>query len=133
MIYLFEGEGSMDLNQGFDIFSMMSMLFPIFFIIIFGIILFTFFKGIKQWNNNNKQPKLNVDSVVVSKRTQVRGGGNNSHTRTMYFVTFQVESGDRMELMVHGSEYGMLAEGDFGELIFQGTRYHDFTRRQQVN
>lgn len=122
----------MGFNQGFDMFSIISMLFPIFFILIFGIILFTFFKGIKQWNYNNKQPKLNVDAFVVSKRTQVRGGGNNSHASTRYFVTFQVESGDRMELMVHGSEYGMLAEGDFGELIFQGTRYHGFTRSQQV-
>jgi hypothetical protein len=51
----------------------------------------------------------------------------------MYFVTFQVESGDRMELVVNGSEYGMLAEGDFGELIFQGTRYLSFTRKLQVN
>jgi Protein of unknown function (DUF2500) len=114
-------------------FSIMNMLFPLFFIIILGIILFTIFKNIKQWNYNNKQSKLNVDAVVVSKRTQVRGGGNNSHASTMYFVTFQVESGDRMELVVNGSEYGMLAEGDFGELIFQGTRYLGFTRKLQVN
>jgi hypothetical protein len=123
----------MGFEQGFDMFSIMSMLFPLFFIIILGIILFTIFKNIKQWNYNNKQPKLNVDALVVSKRAQVRGGGNNSHASTGYFVTFQVESGDRMELVVTGSEYGMLAEGDFGELIFQGTRYHGFTRKLQVN
>jgi hypothetical protein len=123
----------MGFEQGFDMFSIMNMLFPLFFIIILGIILFTIFKNIKQWNYNNKQPKLNVDALVVSKRTQVRGGGNNSHASTMYFVTFQVESGDRMELVVNGSEYGMLAEGDFGELIFQGTRYLSFTRKLQVN
>ena len=33
-------------------------------------------------------------------------------TSTRYFATFQVESGDRMELSVSGSEYGMLAEGE---------------------
>ena len=43
--------------------------------------------------------------------------------------TFQVASGDRMELLVGGREYGMLAEGDFGELTFQGTRYLGFERR----
>jgi hypothetical protein len=123
----------MGFEQGFDMFSIMNMLFPLFFIIILGIIFFTIFKNIKQWNYNNKQPKLNVDALVASKRTQVRGGGNNSHASTMYFVTFQVESGDRMELVVNGSEYGMLAEGDFGELIFQGTRYLGFTRKLQVN
>ena len=123
----------MGFEQGFDMFSIMNMLFPLFFIIILGILLFTIFKNIKQWNYNNKQPKLNVDALVVSKRTQVRGGGNNSHASTSYFVTFQVESGDRMELVVNGSEYGMLAEGDFGELIFQGTRYLGFTRKLQGN
>ena len=43
-------------------------------------------------------------------------------------MTFQVESGDRMELSVNGPEYGMLAEGDVGELTFQGTRYLSFER-----
>ncbi|NMA03148.1 MAG: DUF2500 domain-containing protein, partial [Clostridiales bacterium] len=43
-----------------------------------------------------------------------------------YYVTFQVESGDRMEFRVSGKEYGLLAEGDVGKLTFQGTRYHEF-------
>ena len=41
------------------------------------------------------------------------------HTFTTYYVTFQVESGDRMELTVSGSDYGMLVEGDIGKLSFQ--------------
>jgi hypothetical protein len=43
-------------------------------------------------------------------------------------VTFQVDSGDRMELSVSGSEYGMLVDGDRGKLSFQGTRYLSFER-----
>ena len=50
-------------------------------------------------------------------------------TSTTYYATFQVASGDRMELHVGGREYGMLAEGDFGELTFQGTRYLGFARQ----
>ena len=46
----------------------------------------------------------------------------------MFHVTFQVESGDRMELPVSGREYGMLAEGDIGKLTFKGTRYLSFER-----
>ena len=34
-----------------------------------------------------------------------------------------------MELHVNGREYGMLDEGDFGELTFQGTRYLGFARQ----
>jgi hypothetical protein len=43
-------------------------------------------------------------------------------------VTFEVESGDRMELHISAQEYGLLAEGDMGKLTFQGTRYHGFER-----
>ena len=50
------------------------------------------------------------------------------HTNTTYYVTFEVESGDRMEMNVRGSEYRMLAEGDVGKLTFQGTRYLNFER-----
>ena len=41
---------------------------------------------------------------------------------------FQVESGDRMELTVSGSDYGYLVEGDHGKLTFQGTRFLGFER-----
>ena len=51
-----------------------------------------------------------------------------AHTFTTYYVTFQVESGDRMELTVSGSDYGMLVEGDIGKLSFQGTSYLGFER-----
>ena len=44
-------------------------------------------------------------------------------------MTFQVESGDRIELNVSGPEYGMLVEGDRGDLSFQGTRYLGFERK----
>ncbi|WP_396954526.1 DUF2500 domain-containing protein [Neobacillus sp.] len=45
-----------------------------------------------------------------------------------YFATFEVESGDRIEFEVMVTEYGMLVEGDNGQLAFQGTRYHGFIR-----
>lgn len=55
---------------------------------------------------------------------------NGYHTTisTTYYVTFQVESGDRMEMSVSGSEYGTLAKGDKGKLTFQGTRFLTFNR-----
>ena len=74
---------------------------------------------------------LTVPAAVVAKRTEVsRHHTDNTmmHTFTTYYVTFQVESGDRMELTVSGSDYGMLVEGDIGKLSFQGTRYLGFQR-----
>jgi len=63
-------------------------------------------------------------------RHRHNGAGNHHHyhTSTSYYVTFQVESGDRMELHVAGEEYGMLIEGDSGKLSFQGTRFLGFER-----
>jgi hypothetical protein len=116
--------------DGFEMFDIMFYIIPIFFILVAGIILFTIIKGIKTWSHNNKQPRLNVDAVVVSKRLKVSGGGEDHSSSTWYYVTFQVESGDRIEFSVNGREYGQLAEGDVGGLDFQGTRYHGFTRTQ---
>ena len=55
-------------------------------------------------------------------------GIHGYHTYTSYYVTFQFDSGDRLEFSVEGTEYGMLAEGDRGKLTFQGTRYLGFER-----
>ena len=52
----------------------------------------------------------------------------HSYNYSKYFVTFEFESGDRVEMPVDGSEYGLLVEGDTGKLTFQGTRYLGFQR-----
>ena len=114
---------------GFDMFG---VLFTLMFLLVFGIFLVTFNKGISQWNKNNHSPRLTVPATIVAKRTNVSrhrsGTSHMHHTSTTYYVTFQVESGDRMELQVQGHEYGMLIDGDRGNLSFQGTRYLGFER-----
>ncbi|MCG3089758.1 DUF2500 domain-containing protein [Sporosarcina sp. MB25] len=100
------------------------------FIIVIGMFIFTMIKGIGTWASNNNSPKLSVPAQIVAKRTETWGGSGDSSAQTSYYVTFQVESGDRMELQLSGSETGMLAEGDFGILTFQGTRYLGFERKQ---
>lgn len=106
------------------------IMFSLMFILVFGMIVVTIFRGISQWNKNNHSPRLTVDATVVSKRQNTSHHHHNNHMShsTTYYVTFQVESGDRMELHVSGMEYGMLAEGDYGKLTFQGTRYLEFVR-----
>jgi len=112
-----------------------SGMFSVVFIIVVGMIIFVIIKGIAQWGYNNKQPVLSVTARVTAKRTHTshHNHGANEHmhhsTSTSYYVTFEVESGDRMELHVPAHEYGMLAEEDFGRLTFQGTRYLGFERQ----
>jgi hypothetical protein len=114
-------------------FSVFPVLFTMVFVLVFGTIVYTIFKSIKQEHKNNQSPRLTVEAKVVTKRTSYRkSGGRDNHMSpgyTTYYVTFEVKSGDRMELSVQGHEYGMLVEGDFGELSFQGTRYLGFERR----
>ena len=117
---------------GFDMFGIM---FTLVFILVIGTFIVTAVRGISQWNKNNNSPRLTVPALVVAKRTNVtrhhHGGANghhHHHTSTTYYATFQVESGDRMELHMTGNEYGMLVEGDQGNLSFQGTRYLGFER-----
>ena len=116
---------------GFDFgFGMFGVLFTLTFILVFGIFIVTIVRGIGQWNKNNNSPRLTVAATVVSKRTNVSHHHHDHHTHhsTSYYVTFQVDSGDRMELHMTGQEYGMLVEGDKGNLTFQGTRYLGFER-----
>ena len=113
-------------------------LFEIMFFIMFGlffvVFVVTLLKGLGEWNKNNHSPKLTVPVTVVAKRTNVsrhHNGGKHHHTSTSttYYVTFQVESGDRMELHLRGSEFGLIVEGDKGLLTFQGTRFLNFERQ----
>lgn len=116
-------------------FGLFDVIFGLFFFLCFGLILACIIQGIRQWNKNNHSPRLTVPVTIVSKRMDVShhhhnhgtGAHHTTHS-TSYYVTFQVASGDRMELGVTGQEYGMLVEGDRGNLTFQGTRYLSFER-----
>lgn len=115
--------------------NLMFTIGPIFisivFILVFGTIIYTVISSAKEWKTNNDSPVLSVDAVVVAKRTNVSHHHHDnmqSSSSTTYYVTFQVDSGDRMELKVKGREYGMLIEQDRGKLTFQGTRYLGFKR-----
>lgn len=125
------------MSNGFGfMFNVFPFIFGIMFIFVFGMIIFTIIKGITTWNKNNHSPVLTVDAKVVSKRMDVshhthnHGNDTGVHhsTSSWYYATFEVESGDRMELLIGAQEYGMLVEGDFGRLTFQGTRYKSFQR-----
>lgn len=127
-------------DPGFDVtFSIMQVIMLLVFVLVLGSIIVTLIRGVGEWNKNNQSPKLSVPAKVVSRRTAVshhhhhQGNGmHHTHTATSYYATFQVESGDRIEFLVSGTEYGMLAEGDSGKLTFQGTRYLNFQRNESA-
>ena len=113
-------------------FSIMQVIMLLVFVLVLGSIIVTLIRGVGEWNKNNQSPKLTVPVTVVAKRSDVHRGIETMHTFTSYYVTFQVKSGDRMEFEISDMEYGMLAEGDSGELTFQGTRYLNFQRNESA-
>ena len=127
----------MEFDMGF---ALMDRLFPLMFLVVFIFIISTIVgslvSGAKRKHKNDQSPRVTADAKVVSKRMQVgqnrQSSGDNdmmrSYTYSKYFVTFEFESGDRLELLVDGSDYGLLVEGDAGKLSFQGTRYLGFQR-----
>lgn len=125
--------GYMGFGSGFGMgFGMMQAMTGIIFALVIGILVVRVVRGIGQWNKNNHSPRITVPVTIVSKRTHVarhhHGKHHHSHTTTSYYVTFQLESGDRMEFHVPDMEYGFMVEGDHGSLSFQGTRFLSFER-----
>jgi hypothetical protein len=121
--------------------GVMFAIIPVFvtigFFTVFGLVIYRLVQGARQYKRNNDSPVLTVEAKVVTKRSDVshyhhQNMTNNTmdtaYSTTYYYVTFEVESGDRMEFHVENHEYGLLAEGDRGKLTFQGTRYLGFSR-----
>lgn len=109
----------------------MEGIFYVMFFLVIGMFIFVFVKNISEWVNNNNSPRLSVDAIIVDKRMATHhhhSNGHHHHSHT-YHITFEVQSGDRMELKVPRSEFGLLVEGDEGVLSFQGTRYLGFERK----
>lgn len=111
-------------------------LFGLAFIVFVCLFIYNISKGVAEWHSNNQAPQITVAAKIVGKRHNVdvhhHNAGNNSGvhttTSTTYYVTFELEDGQRLEFHVKGRVYGLLAEGDCGTLSYQGTRYLNFER-----
>lgn len=120
-----------DLSWMFDF---AGTVMPIFIIVMIGIIAISAGRGLLQWSRNNSSPTLTIPARIVSKRSEIRqqqvqDEGIARRTSTTYYLTYEIDGGNRMEFKVDGHEYGMSAEGDRGLLSYQGTRYHGFQRQ----
>jgi hypothetical protein len=97
------------------------------FVLVFGLIAAQFVRGFGHWSRNNASPVESVAARVAAKRTDT-SGMSGGRVWTNYYVTFELEAGERREFEVEGEEYGVLVEGDRGTLTHQGTRYKGFER-----
>lgn len=111
----------MNIGIGFGLFGILFMLMSALCIVVFIVVLV---KILTQNKKDTQSPVLTVPATLVAKRTHVWG----DHAHTNYYATFQVASGDRMELNVPHNQFGYIVEGDQGNLTFQGTRFLSFQR-----
>ncbi|WP_139491242.1 DUF2500 domain-containing protein [Brevibacillus dissolubilis] len=111
--------------------------FQVVFILVTAGILFTVVMAVVKGISNAAAPLLTVEVKVVAKRYKVKG---HMHTQdnvpmhsstTYYFVTFEKENGERIELQVKDREFGLIVEGDVGTLSYQGDWFRGFLRRQR--
>jgi hypothetical protein len=119
-------------NGFFGFIREMPLFFKLFggivFTLVVGTFLFIIIKGLKSWISNNAAEMINKRCKVVGKRTEVWGGSGDSSANTNYYITFEFEDSTRIELYVRANHYGLIAEGDQGELTYQGTRFKEFIR-----
>ena len=123
----------------FDFSSVLfSIIVPLIFFTCIGFILYKLVEGISEWHTNNQSPRENSSVKVVTKRQEVshhinmnnmNNNMNQSTTSSRYFVTFEFSNGQRREFSVKNKVYGQIADGDKGQLTYQGTRFIDFYRQ----
>lgn len=121
----------------FDFLGGAPPLFSLFFLIIFGLVIYRFIQAGVRYVQNATSPVLQAKAKVIAKRFNVSRHAhhhdNHVHhsTSTSYYASFELEDGERIELLMNGRQYGLLVEGDQGLLTYQGEWYKGFDRSPQ--
>ena len=90
-----------------------------FFVATFIVIMLI--RGLGQ-RNQTQAPRRTLNAVVAGKR-----GGTGKASET-YYIAFEADNGERMEVSVDAATYGLLAPGDAGQLTLRGAQYLGFVR-----
>ena len=126
------------MHFSFSLGGAFGILFFLMFAAVFGFAIFTILHKVSEEVKNSQAPVQTVAAKIVSKRTEIsstsgsmdaNGMMTSGTTSTSHYVTFEAPDGSRLELKVKGSEYGLLAEGDCGELTYQRKRFVGFNRQ----
>lgn len=102
----------------------------IFVVIWFILFFYILAKNISQFIENENSPVLTTSAIIVDMRRKTHhhhSNGHHHHSHS-YHVTFETDSGERLELRVKRYEYQSMVIGERGMLTHQGTRYKGFAR-----
>ncbi len=115
-------------------FLLIVLLFVILFLAVSGSIVAIIVTSIVRKKRNDRADITTVDASVLEKHTTVQRHpvagdvtGAHGYTRfTSFHVTFQTAGNAQMTFDIEQTAYDALAEGDRGQLTYQGTRYVSF-------
>lgn len=104
----------------------------LFLIIWFSVLIYGIGKGLAQWVKNENSPVVTASARIVSMRrkTHHHNHNGNVHIDYTYHITFELDTGERMELRVKRRVFREMEEGLCGMLTHQGTRYLGFEERK---
>ncbi len=73
-------------------FDLIFNLFPVFFLLVLGLMIWIVVQNIRTSRRNDRSPKLEVDAIVVTKRTHVSYDNTGTEVRmhtssTRYYAT----------------------------------------------
>ena len=106
-----------------------AVIIGLFFLLVIGLITVSIVRGGLQWRKDHTGPMNTETAYLRAKRVKAIGGGHDTAVRSQYFVTVESLTGERRELRVDESIFGLLVEGDRGECVTQGGRLVSFKRQ----
>lgn len=120
------------------IFGMLLAVLGAFLLIsVVGALIMTLIGVAYQRKKLDKEPVVTVHTSVIFKREKPiyrrenSSAKNNMIVRIIYYATFRTEEEKEIELSVTKEEWDLLAEGDEGELTYQGNWYQEFEKNRK--
>ncbi|MGN0569291.1 MAG: DUF2500 domain-containing protein [Candidatus Fimenecus sp.] len=119
------------------LFESSANFYMISFIVMFCIIIgLSLIIVIRQWWKNRHSPLIVTQATVIDKRIEEhyirskRSAGIGYRTRKLliYYITFNLEGGENIELRTNEIEYSELQNDDYGKLTFKGSKYLGFIK-----
>ncbi len=91
---------------------------------------------VRQWWKNKHSPLIVTQATISDKRIEEhyirskRSASLGYRTRKVliYYITFNLEGGEHIELRTNELVYSELENGDYGKLTFKGSKYIGFVR-----
>lgn len=89
---------------------------------------------VRQWWKNRHSPLIVTQATILDKHIEEhyikskRNAGIGYRTRKVliYYITFNLEGGEHIELRTNELVYSELQKGDYGKLTFKGSKYMGF-------